>query len=56
MRTLPRREDDDIEALLSLVNEALSDVYDEEFVDLAPAIEALVEEYHDAVEEAEDEG
>lgn len=49
-------EDDDIEALLSLVNKALRDVYDEEFVDLAPAVEALVEEYHDAVEEAEDEG
>jgi hypothetical protein len=49
-------EDDDIEELLILVNEALSEVYDEEFVDLAPAVEALVEEYNEAVEEAEDEG
>jgi predicted nucleic acid-binding Zn-ribbon protein len=40
--------------LLSLINEALSNVYHEAFEDLGPAVRALVDEYSDAVEEAED--
>ncbi len=42
--------------LLSLVNEALGDGYDEEFTDLGSAVEALIEEYDDLREEVEDEG
>jgi len=38
-------EDDEIEALLILLNETLGGVYDEEFEDLASAVGALVEEY-----------
>ena len=40
--------------LLSRINEALSDTYDEDYEDLESAVEALIDEYHDAVEEAED--
>ncbi len=44
------------DALLAQVNEALSDVYDEGFSDLESAVEALIVDYHEAVEEAEDAG
>ncbi len=47
-------ENDEKEELLSLINEALSTVYHEAFDDLDSAVRALVDEYHDAVEEAED--
>lgn len=40
--------------LLSQINEALSDTYHDDFGDLESAVGALIEEYHDAVEEAED--
>jgi len=46
--------DDEKEDMLSLINEALSTVYHEAFDDLDSAVRALVDEYHDAVEEAED--
>jgi len=45
-------EDDENEELLSLINEALSTMYHEAFDDLDSAVRALVDEYHDAVEEA----
>jgi DNA repair exonuclease SbcCD ATPase subunit len=46
--------DDEKGELLSLINEALSVVYHEAFVGLGPAVRALVDEYSDVVEEAED--
>ena len=47
-------EDDENEELLSLINEALSTVYHEAFDDLDSAVRALVDDYYDAMEEAED--
>jgi uncharacterized protein YukE len=47
-------EEDDYEELLSLVNNALSDVYDEEFDDMESAVRALVDEYEDILEETGD--
>ncbi len=47
-------ENDEKEELLSLINEALSAVYHGAFEDLGPAVRALVDDYNDAVEEAED--
>ncbi len=47
-------ENDEKEELLSLINEALSTLYHEAFDDLDSAVRALVDEYSDAVEEAED--
>ena len=47
-------EDDEIKELLSLINEALSTMYHEAFDDLDSSVRALVDEYHDAMEEAED--
>ncbi len=44
------------DALLVQVNDALSDVYDEGFSDLESAVESLIVDYHEAVEEAEDAG
>ena len=41
--------------LLSMVNEALKHAYDESFHDLCSAVEALIGEYDDLLEEAEDE-
>ena len=41
--------------LLSLVNEALGDGFDEVFTDLGSATEALLEAYDDLLEEVEDE-
>ena len=41
--------------LLSMVNEALEYAYDESFYDLGSAVEALIGEYDDLLEEAEDE-
>jgi uncharacterized protein YukE len=49
-------EEDGYEELLSLVNNALSDVYDEEFDDLNSAVRTLIDEYDDLLEETEDEG
>ena len=46
--------DDEKGELLSLINEALSTVYHEAFEDLGPAVRALIDNYIDAVEEAED--
>jgi hypothetical protein len=40
--------------LLSQVNDILSDTFHEDFEDLETAVGALIDEYHDAVEEAED--
>ena len=45
-------QNDENEERLSLINEALSTVYYEAFDDLDSAVRALVDEYHDAVEEA----
>ena len=41
--------------LLSMVNEALEHAYDEPFYDLCSAVEALIGEFDDLLEEAEDE-
>jgi hypothetical protein len=49
-------EEDGYEELFSLVNNALSDVYDEEFDDLNSAVRTLIDEYDDLLEETEDEG
>ena len=45
-----------MDAIRVQVNEALSDVYDEDFSDLEEAVGALISDYHEAVEEAEDAG
>ncbi len=47
-------EDDEKGELLSLINEALSTVHHEAFDDLDSAVRALVDDYYDAMEEAED--
>jgi cell shape-determining protein MreC len=47
-------EKDTSEELLDLVNDALGDVYETEFDDLDSAVRALVDEYLDTLEEAED--
>ena len=47
-------ESESLGELLSRINGALSDTYDEDFEDLESAVGALIDEYHDAVEEAED--
>jgi len=47
-------ESESLEELLFKINEVLGDTYDEDFVDLESAVGALIDEYHDAVEEAED--
>jgi LPS O-antigen subunit length determinant protein (WzzB/FepE family) len=47
-------QNEDKGVLLSQINEALSDTYHDDFGDLESAVGALIEEFHDAVEEAED--
>ena len=47
--------EEEMDGLLAQVNDALSDVYEEEFRYLEDAVEALITEYYEAVEEAEDE-
>ena len=46
--------DDENEELLSLINEALRAVYHEAFSDKDSAVRALINEYYDAKEEADD--
>ena len=50
------KEKDDDEELLDLVNEAVGDVYESGFDDLDSAVRALIDEYLDTLEEAEDLG
>jgi len=47
--------EEEADGLLAQVNGVLRDVYEEEFSDLGEAVGALIVEYHEAVEEAEDE-
>ncbi len=47
-------ENDEKEELLSMINEALCTVYPGGFEDLGPAVRALVDDYIEVVEEAED--
>lgn len=47
-------ENEVVDELLSKVNEVLDDTFDEGFEDIESAVVALIDEYHDAVEEAED--
>jgi hypothetical protein len=42
------------DSLLAQVNEALCDVYDEAFADVSSAVNALIVEYNECLEEAED--
>ncbi len=44
------------DALLTMVNEALGDAYDEEFTDLGSAVGVMIKGYDDLREEVEDEG
>ena len=43
-----------LDELLTQINAVLGDTYDEGFEDIESAVEALIDEYHDAVEEVED--
>jgi len=47
-------ESESLSEILSRINDALSETYDENFEDLESAVGALIDGYHDAVEEAED--
>ena len=47
-------ESESLGELLSLVNDALSITIDEDFGDIESAVGALIDGYHDAVEEADD--
>jgi hypothetical protein len=46
-------EEDEAE-LLEKVNDAIGETYNEEFDELYSAVEALLEEYYDLLEETED--
>ena len=47
-------ESESLDELLSRINDALSITIDEDFGDIESAVGALIDGYHDAVEEAED--
>lgn len=47
--------EEEMDGLLVQVNEVLSEVYEEEFIYLEDALRALIVEYHETVEESEDE-
>jgi len=45
--------ENEFEELLAKVNDVLTEVYEEEFIYLEDALDALIVEYHEALEEAE---